>query len=710
MAGDAHPRSGVALPDRPEGGPRNAREQHRSFRAEIQGMRALGLMLVFVAHADLAFGEGGFVALDTFFVMSGFLITGLLLKEIERTGTLSISAFYGRRVRRLLPLAVVVLVSVLIASWVLYSPVQSDRVSGDVIAASLYVVNWHFAAQEVDYFAVDPADSPLQHFWSLSVEEQFYLVWPALLLLALVCVRSRGERAVRRALWTAVVAVGVPAFVYGVFLIDYTGHAAYFSTIPRAWEFAAGGALALALPRALALRPWVSALLTWGGLSTIVGGSLLLTEEMAYPGALALAPTLATIAVLVAGTATVQVAPIRLLSRPAMQYVGDLSYAWYLWHWPVLVFARAATGEDLTGLAGLGVIALSGIPTVISHHLIENPLRYSQALARVPRRALAFGAGCIVGAVSLAVGLTAVERRLPTAPQASVTGALAVINGDAGLQRSVSSLRPAPRAAKEDRGKLHEDGCLVPQTERSSPACVYGNPRSARTVVLFGNSHAMHWFPAVERVAKRRDWRLVALTRAGCAIADVRFAARCDAWREEALRRMEERERPRMVIVATSRSMSLGVVADGRRLSREESVAHLRRGLARTLRRLRAMGARVILIKDLPRSPHDVPDCVSRQPERLERCAFRREPRDDPAFDEQSTAAVDGAEAVDPAPVVCPGDLCPAVMGNALVYRDDNHFTATFAATLAPWLDGQLPHLAAGTPDQVAERADRRRI
>jgi hypothetical protein len=355
------------------------------------------------------------------------------------------------------------------------------------------------------------------------------------------------------------------------------------------------------------------------------------------------------------------------------------------------VFARAATGDQLTGLAALGVIALSGIPTVISHHLIENPLRYSRALARVPLRALGFGAACVVGAVALAVGLTALQPRLDTAPRESVTGARAVIDGDSRLQRAVSALRPVPQAAKDDRGRLYEDGCLVRQTERSSPACVYGNPRASRTVVLFGNSHAMHWFPALERVAKRRDWRLVALTRAGCAIGEVRFSDRCDAWREETLRRIERRERPGMVIVATSTAMSVGVVVDGERLDPDDSVPHVRDGLEQTLRRLRSTGARVLVIKDLPRSPHDVPDCVSRQPDRLESCAFRHEQPRHRAFDEQSTAAVEGAEAIDPAPVVCPDGLCPAVMGNALVYRDDNHFTGTFAATLSPWLDGELP-------------------
>jgi hypothetical protein len=183
----------------------------------------------------------------------------------------------------------------------------------------------------------------------------------------------------------------------------------------------------------------------------------------------------------------------------------------------------------------------------------------------------------------------------------------------------------------------------------------------------------------------------VALTRAGCAIGDVKFSDRCDAWREHTLRRIERHERPKLVIVATSTAMSLGVVVGGERLSRAASAPHLRRGLAQTLRRLRATGARVVVIKDLPRAPHDVPACVSREPGRLERCAFRRDRRPELDFDRQSTVAVEGAKAIDPTPVVCPRDLCPAVMGNALVYRDDNHLTATYARTLEPWLERELP-------------------
>ena len=645
------------------------------------------------------------MALDTFFVMSGFLITGLLLKEIERTGELSLSRFYACRVRRLLPLAVVVLLFVLACSWALYSPVQNDRVSGDVVAASAYVVNWHFAAQEVDYFAVDPADSPLQHFWSLSVEEQFYLVWPALLLLALVCARRRGPRDLRRALWGVMAALGIPAFAYSVFVLDYSGHAAYFSTIPRVWEFAAGGALALALPERLRLPRALAAALTWVGLAVILAGAFLFSEEMAYPGALALAPSLGTLAVLVAGgPAQPAVAPIRLLSRPLMQYVGDVSYAWYLWHWPVLVYARAATGEALTGLAALAVIALSGIPTVLSHHLVENPLRYSRRLPGVPRLVLAGGAASIALAVLLATGLTALQPRIPTAPANAVLGAEAVLqNGDAGIQRVAKRLRPAPRQARDDRGRLAEDGCLVAQEEGDSPPCVYGSRRSPTTVVLFGNSHAMHWFPALERLAERRNWRLVALTRAGCAIADVHFAARCDLWRRHTLSRIERRERPKLVVAATSISMSMGVVVDGERLTRAASGPYLRlAGFERTLRRLRATGARVVVMKDLPRSPDDIPDCVSRHPRHLDRCAFQVDGRSEREFDDQGARRAGGVDVIDARPVVCPGGLCRAVMGDALVFRDDNHFTATYARTLSGWLDGELRRSGAYSADAIA--------
>jgi peptidoglycan/LPS O-acetylase OafA/YrhL len=667
-----------------------------AYRRDIQGIRALGLLMVFLTHAEVGAITGGFVGLDAFFVLSGFLITGLIVDEIERTGTISLLKFYARRIRRLLPLAVLVLLVVTVASAVMFSPVRNEVIAGDVIASAFYFVNWRFAAQSVDYFAPESLESPLQHFWSLSVEEQYYLVWPTLLLLALLAFKYRRRGSLRAWLWVAVLVTGLPSLYYSAFVVDTaTASYSYFSTLARVWEFSLGGALALALPKRLELPRVSVALLAWGGVVALVGAAFLFTPEIPYPGTAALLPTLATVAILVAGTATAAAAPTRLLSSRLCQYVGDLSYSWYLWHWPALIFARAAWG-DLTPIEALGVIAASWVPAAASHHLVEQPFRYSRPLARRPRRALAFGGVSMVLAVAMAVSLTAVQPTVPTASADQVAGAVAAEGGDP-LQRRASALRPAPIEAKDDRGEVYRAGCLVEQSELESPPCVFGDRSAKRTVVLFGNSHALHYAPALLRLAKRRGWRLVALLRAGCPIADVRFGHRCDEWRERTLERIAAAESPDLIVAATTTQFRTGVVEDGERLELDESFGPLEDGLVRTLERLRGNGAPVVLLKDMPRSPVDVPDCVSHNARDLERCAFRDERDAARGYDARAARRVDGVRSIDPAPLLCPGRLCPAVIGNALVYRDDNHFTATFARTLAPWLGRRLPELHAAS-------------
>jgi len=665
-----------------------------AFRRDIQGIRALGLLIVFLTHAEIEAISGGFVGLDAFFVLSGFLITGLLVDEIEKTGTISLLKFYARRVRRLLPLAMLVLVVVVVVSGFMFSPVRNDVIAGDVIAAALYFVNWRFAAQSVDYFAPEALESPLQHFWSLSVEEQYYLLWPALLLLAVAWWRWRGG-SLRSCLWFMVIATAAPSFVYGAFIVDTeTASYSYFSTLTRIWEFSLGGALALTLPkRKLEIRGPVNAALAWGGVGVLVGAAILYTPELPYPGFAALAPTLATCAILIAGSATVVTRPTRWLSSGPCQYVGDLSYAWYLWHWPALIFARGAWGE-MSDLAYLGVIAASWVPAHLSHVYVENPLRYSRPLARAPRRAIGFGFASMVAALALAVALTAAQPTVQTAAADEVIGAAAVEDGQP-LQRRAEIMRPPPRQADDDKGPVHAAGCLIDQSETSSPDCRFGAVGSERQVVLFGNSHALHYSPALLRLAERHGWELTALMRAGCPIADVAFAYRCDRWREETVERIEQRERPALIVVATTTEFRAGVVRDGERLDLEASRPALRAGLARTLKRLRATGATVVLIRDNARAPDDVPGCVSENPDDLQRCAF--DDGRDPRRAHDALAAADaGVRAIDPSPVVCPKSRCPAVIGNALVYRDDNHFTAAFAHTLAPWFGRQLPEIATG--------------
>jgi peptidoglycan/LPS O-acetylase OafA/YrhL len=671
----------------------SAARTSRGFRRDIQGIRGFALVLVLACHAELPGFGGGFVGLDVFYVLSGFLITGLILDELRRTGTVSLRDFYARRARRLLPLAVTVLIATLLAALVLFPVSRLHQVSDDALAAALYVANWNFIAQQVDYFAFeDGAISPVQHFWSLSVEEQFYLLWPVLLLaLAVLATRLGARRGV--VLGVALGVLGGASLVYG---IDYTAAdpgRAYFSTLTRGWELALGGLLAVLLPAGLRLPRAAGWALAGGGLAVLLATTALFTSATPYPGWQALLPALATVGVIVAGTATSMTAPIRLLVARPLQTLGKISYAWYLWHWPALVIAAAAWGP-LSVRERVVVTLAAGVPTVASHHLIEERFRRSRTLAARPRRSLALGWGFTTAAVALAFAVVVVRPGLDAAPAGAVTGA----RGATGpLQENVSTIRPTPATARDDKGRMFDDGCLVKGKARRSPACVYGDPHGATTVVLFGDSHALQYFPALDRIAKRRGWRLLGLARASCPIGLVDYQPTCNAWRENTLRRIE-RERPRLVVASSATDARFRVKVDGERLSRTASEPLLEAGYARTFARLAARGARIAVLRDQGRAPFEVADCVSEHHDELRRCAFRPKRPWDRAFAVRGARrAKRGVRIIDPIGVLCPRRdgrrLCAPVIGDVLVYRDTYHLSATFAATLDRWLEARLPRV-----------------
>ncbi len=668
--------------------------RHRSdgFRPDVEGLRAVAVLAVVVCHAGVGAFAGGYVGVDVFFVISGFLITGLLVREVERSGSVSFTRFYARRAKRLLPLAALVLAFVSVVSALLFTPVRRDLVSGDVIAAALSIVNWRFAHQAIDYFAAGQEASPVRHFWSLAVEEQFYLVWPALLLATTWWWRRRG-RSARPAIWAVLALVAIASFAFGLRETVREPDAAYFSTLTRAWELALGGLLALG-GASLARRLSRGAALAvgWAGLAGIAVACLAFSETTAMPGAAALLPTLATGALIVAGAA----APLPVLTLAPVRYVGRISYAWYLWHWPLYVFATAEWGP-LTARQGLAVMAASLVPTIVSHHLVEARFHHAPKLSARPRLALRLGGVCIGVAVLAGVLVSATAPSVRTAAASEVEGAAAVTRASYELQRSADALRPNPRNADGDQPRMYHDGCWQGRSGTRSPACRYGNRGGKRKLLLFGDSHAAMWGPALEAVARRRGWQFVFLAKQGCSPAMTaiwnnplgRHYHECDTWREETLRRIERSERADVIVVDGANFYS---AADGeRKLAFGASTAPMIAGTERTLRRLRATGARVVMMANSPFAPDDVPSCVSDHLDELDACAFARaEGYRRPPINREAAAAVRGVELIDSQPVVCPGARCPAVIGDVLVYRDDNHLTATYSRTLAPWLSHQL--------------------
>ena len=661
------------------------------FRPDIEGMRAIAILAVLLCHAGIPFAAGGYVGVDVFFVISGFLITRLLLNEVGRRGKISIRGFYARRIKRLLPLSAVLLATVAVLSIIIYSPLRAFEVSGDIIASAFYVANWHFAAQSVDYFSQDIAPSPVQHLWSLAIEEQFYLVWPTLILGVTWYWRRQGK-SVRPALWATFATVFVASLAFGIFYTNDAPTAAYFSTFGRAWELALGALLALigavAMPRLAALG------LSWIGVAAIVYAILSFDDSTPFPGTAALIPTLGAAALILAGGAWATRAvgtPIGLLSTAPARYVGRISYAWYLWHWPMLVFAAEIWGP-LSVAGGIAVVAASWVPTALTHYVIEEPFRHAQKLVQMPRRAFALGAACMAIALGSAWLLDAVQPSLETAPISSVKGA-AALTEETAPQHEAVALRPNPLQARDDRSKMFYDGCLVGIGGTNSNRCLYGDPDGTKTLILFGDSHAMQYFSALEKLALENHWRLIALTKAECTPGEVKIRSmiedreysQCDEWREKTMERIEEAGK-RALVVMSGNSDYTPYDENGEELSGREASEAMEESYLKTIDRIHEAGLQVTVIRDTPSSASDVPSCVSEDLDNLDKCAFKRVHDWNLDFDVRAAEKSPYANLIDITDEICPADLCRAVIGNALVYRDKTHLTATFARTLSPWI------------------------
>ena len=495
------------------------------FRPDVEGLRALAIGLVLLAHAGVPLAGGGYVGVDVFFVISGFLITRLLMGELDRTGSVSLLGFYSRRIKRLMPQALLAILAVIVLARLLLSPLQADAVAGDVVAAALSAMNLHLSAEAADYFAAGSA-GPLDHFWSLAVEEQFYLLWPLLLLGVTWPWRRRGARAHRTVLVVLVViataSLTPPCSSSRPAPSRRTSppRRAHGSWPRRAARRRAGGPPArparrrrrrLVRPggdrlrhghvrrghrRPRGRRPGAGARRRRAG-----GGGLRRdarrADARAHPGA-----------------GAVRRAPLLRLVRVALARAG---------------VRRGGLGPAVDA-EGVAVTAASLLPALLTYRWIEEPLRRSRVHARMPRATLAAAPAGASLAVILGLALAATLPTTPTLAEGDADGA-ARLERTSAIQRSARALRPSPRDADADRSRAYYDGCLVPEKPTRSPGCVYGDRGARTTVVLLGDSHAMQYFPALQRIAGRRHWRLVELTKAParprpCASAAPSSAAR----------------------------------------------------------------------------------------------------------------------------------------------------------------------------------------
>lgn len=681
-ARESHERTAAALPQ-PIAGSRQARK----FRSDIQGLRAVAVLLVVAYHAGVPQLSGGFIGVDVFFVISGFLITMHLVQGID-AGTMRFGAFYARRIRRLMPASLAVLALSLTAGLLWAPPLDRSSLLLDAAATAAYVPNLLFAWQGTDYLA-GSAPSLFQHYWSLGVEEQFYLLWPVLIVAAMWALKGS-----RRGLALLLIAFTLASFALGIWATDWRPSWAFFLLPARAWEFGLGGLVGLGvmhLPRLS--RPSASMTgLAWVGVGGLVLAAFAFTSATPYPSWNAAVPAVATALVILGGTGAAKSGPGRLLSLAPMQFIGKISYSLYLVHWPLLVLPQAAVGWGqplplwLTLLLGLASIPLAWL----SWRYIEEPGRSRSAWWGVSSRR-AVGAAALAAAliVITAIPASLLVRQLPIT-STRVAEPLAATSNPSGTNFVPSNLTPALQATHDDFAEVYSNGCHL-DVEATSPAhCSVGENSEAPRVVLFGDSHAATWFPPLADLAESGEITLEVHTKSSCPSAQVvsrlpsgaPYGA-CDEWRANVLEELALRP-PQVVVIANY----IG--------THSPSTPSWDVGLAGTVDSL-PTGTRAIVVEDVPTHPADPATCLSQHTEDALACAPLASDAIDASANQldRSGAAAAGAYYMPVNQFLC-SERCPPIIGSTMFYRDEHHltetasqiFTSHFAATITAVLDG----------------------
>jgi peptidoglycan/LPS O-acetylase OafA/YrhL len=696
------------------------------FRPDIEGLRAVAVLAVVLFHADVPGVGGGFVGVDVFFVISGFLITGLLWREVSSAGTVRLRNFYGARARRLLPASAAVGVITLIGSAVLLPPLQSRTVIFDGIASALYVSNYWFIQQGVDYFGGMAPPSPFQHYWSLGVEEQFYLIWPALIIGTAWLIRRVRRRAKADAdtlppssggpYLVVLALVAAASFALSLAVTYAAPPVAFFSLPTRAWQLAAGGLVALTAGRWSRLPARSAALTGWAGLAAILAASNLLSSSTLYPGTAALLPTLGAMLVIGAGCAAPAQGCGRLLGTSPMRAIGRISYSWYLWHWPVLLLAPALLGHPLGLAARLTAALVSGALAVLTLRFIENPLRFADPVRRSAGASLAVGGVATAVAVCVGVALlfwvpTPVGRGAPATPL-SITASpppagssvaaydaavqqvfgqvRAAVAASADLKAVPSNLDPPLADAAAEHRALFRDGCMRNFFQDDQPECAAGDTASTTTVALVGDSTAAMWNPAFRQIATQRHWRLEMLAKAGCPLLDLhtfsptlhREYTECARWRAQVVARLGT-ERPRLIVLDVLRQYGARYGLPSGFTSYDSA---WNSSFFRLVRELRGTGAQVLVLGPIPDPQSYVPICLSGHLDDASACSPTRSSAvNEPGIAAESAAtAAGGGQYADLTDLFCTTNRCPVIVGNTLVYLDPGHLTFEYARLLAP--------------------------
>lgn len=675
---------GVPLRARHSGKGLQKKEYRLGYRGDIEGLRAVAILLVIAAHAGVPWLPGGFVGVDVFFVLSGFLITGLLTREVATTGKLGFANFYARRLRRLLPALMTMLVVTCLLAIVILAPADQGRQATAAATASIWLSNMHFAFAKLDYFSPGAGTNLFLHTWSLGVEEQFYLIWPALVLWTFSAKRGQGVHPGR--LKISMMLVGIASLVACLVMTRSSPQMAFYLMPLRAWQFAAGAlawlyfgnstgssvAASVAQSGCIARR-WLG----WSGLALILLSGFWFDANVAYPGWRSLLPSAGAAAILIAGAHRSDGGVSRLLSLRPMQAIGRVSYAWYLWHWPVLLLGASLTTHD-SGLYRAGLVALSLLLAIVSYAWVESPIRHRSRWVARPGIAIWTALALMIGANVACISWFNAASRWQNSPQ----------------QRLY-------RQAHVDAPIIYSMDCDDWYHSDRVRICAFGSADATHTAVLMGDSVGAQWFPAFAEIFTRPGWRLLVLTKSSCPMVDEpyfyarigRDYAECTRWRRAALSQIVS-IKPEIVVLGSVQTDDF---------SKQQWVE----GTARVLQVLSPASGHVYIMRGTPHLPFDGPNCLSAQNwlpwlhARQGRCeAPLASAHDDEIYQwlQQAAAGYANTSTLDLNPLICPQGECRAEQHGMVVFRDSQHLTASFVHSLAPALQARLVSVSKRLP------------